>query len=239
VIDPVDPRRLYVVDSTAALHVSGDRGATWTRVLEPSATLGLYPRSLRIGPESVTTLYASGPQGVVRLAAPADLPDTRQSMVEFYNASLDHYFMSADAAEIARLDAGLLVGWQRTGQAFTVLRSGAPAASGAFPVCRFYGRPEKGLDSHFFSASIDECTAVEQRFADAWLLETTAAFAIGLPNVVDGSCPTGRAPVFRLYNGRADVNHRYTTSTQVRDEMIARGWLAEGYGAAGVVMCTP
>ena len=46
-------------------------------------------------------------------------------------------------------------------------------------------------------------------------------------------------PVYRLYNNRADVNHRYTTSLSIRSDMIAKGYIREGYGPLGVVMCAP
>jgi hypothetical protein len=45
--------------------------------------------------------------------------------------------------------------------------------------------------------------------------------------------------VYRLYNGRADANHRYTTGARVRSDMVAAGWISEGYGMAGVAMCSP
>jgi len=44
-------------------------------------------------------------------------------------------------------------------------------------------------------------------------------------------------PVYRLFNGKADVNHRYTVSFAIREEMIAQAWTPEGYGSIGVAMC--
>ena len=40
-----------------------------------------------------------------------------------------------------------------------------------------------------------------------------------------------------LWNGRVDSKHRYTTSTALRAQMIARNFIAEGYGTLGVAMC--
>ena len=76
--------------------------------------------------------------------------------VEFYNQSLDHYFLTHIATEIALLDEGVTIkGWVRTGQSFKVY----PAArSDSSPVCRFYIPPDKG-NSHFYGRGTVECGA--------------------------------------------------------------------------------
>jgi len=33
--------------------------------------------------------------------------------------------------------------------------------------------------------------------------------------------------------------HRYTTSLSVRSQMLAQGWISEGYGDNSVIMCAP
>jgi hypothetical protein len=55
------------------------------------------------------------------------------------------------------------------------------------------------------------------------------------------SIPLGSIPVYRAWNNRADSNHRYTTSLAVEEAMIAKGYLAEGYGpsATPTAMCSP
>jgi hypothetical protein len=65
-------------------------------------------------------------------------------------------------------------------------------------------------------------------------------FNVISPAVSDGSCPAGTIPVYRLYNnGQGGApNHRFTTDFTVRQQMLARGYLAEGYGI-GVSMCAP
>ena len=153
-------------------------------------------------------------------------------IVEFYSASLDHYFMTADAAEIAKLDAGQTSGWQRTGEAMKVTAS--PYES-AVPVCRFYLPPGSG-DSHFYSASAVECDDVHARFP-AFVRESDSVFAATLPDLATGTCAAGLA-VYRLWNARADTNHRYTANAAIKASMIARGYIAEGCGADGVAFCT-
>jgi hypothetical protein len=159
--------------------------------------------------------------------------------IEFYRAAADHYFLSSDPAEIAKLDTGYFAGWTRTGQAFSVYAATDSALPNHSPVCRFYGRPEAHLDSHFYSASPAECQAVVDRFGSAWILESADVFAVALPDPVDGTCPGGLLSVYRIYNDRADVNHRYTTSLAIQAQMIAQGWIAEGYGPRAVAMCVP
>jgi len=170
------------------------------------------------------------------------LPDgARAAAIEYYNPQRDHYFMTVDAAEIAALDAGIIQGWIRTRAEFPVLVAepdAYAAQAGLSPVCRYYGRPEFGLDTHFFSVFSDECAAVIANWPDQWIRETSNAFQVIRPYISDGACPPGTSPVYRVYNNRYDVNHRYTTSLGVRQQMIDKGWVPEGYGPVGVAMCT-
>ncbi|TMH01092.1 MAG: hypothetical protein E6H69_08290 [Betaproteobacteria bacterium] len=62
-------------------------------------------------------------------------------------------------------------------------------------------------------------------------------FTVDAPDPADGTCPSAALPIYRLYNNRADTNHRYTTSLAVRAQMMNAGWIAEGYGALAVAMC--
>lgn len=43
--------------------------------------------------------------------------------------------------------------------------------------------------------------------------------------------------MYRLWNQRVDSNHRDTTSTAIKAQMVAAGYLAEGYGPDDVAMC--
>ena len=152
-------------------------------------------------------------------------------LVEFHHAGLDHYFMSALAGEIARLDAGTQAGWRRTGHSMSVF---AAASADTRPVCRYYLPPAFG-DSHFYSASPAECADVGQRFP-AFVLESDAVFHAVVPDAA-GACAPHTLPVYRLWNQRSDANHRYTTDPAIRAHMIAGGAIAEGQGPDGVAMC--
>jgi hypothetical protein len=43
----------------------------------------------------------------------------------------------------------------------------------------------------------------------------------------DYFCTDTHRPLHRLYNNRADANHRYTVSPAIRDAMIAKGWILD------------
>jgi BNR repeat-like domain len=50
--------------------------------------------------------------------------------------------------------------------------------------------------------------------------------------------PGRDVPVYRMWDARAaDTNHRYTTNAAIRAQMVAKGWVAEGYGPDQIIMC--
>src|SRR5262245_21560060 len=104
-------------------------------------------------------------------------PLTTVEVIEYYDAGLDHYFITADPVEIYILDAGILQGWVRTGYEFPAYSTDSVGA-GWSPVCRLYGLTASGLDSHFYSASPAECAAVLARFASSWVLESSDVFQV-------------------------------------------------------------
>jgi hypothetical protein len=154
------------------------------------------------------------------------------TVVEFYNAALDHYFITYVADEIAKLDNGTFKGWTRTGQTF---KAYATIQAGTSAVCRIYIPPGKG-DGHFFGRDTNECDGTMAK-NPTFILESSAFLHLYPPAL--GACAGGQVPVYRVYSNRADANHRYTTSRAIRDQMVSKGWLAEGDGADIVVMCAP
>jgi hypothetical protein len=153
--------------------------------------------------------------------------------IEYYNAALDHYFMTSLAPEIAALDSGAIAGWMRTGQSFNAYA--APVVD-ADPVCRFYLPAPR--DSHFFTASPVECGYLTSLYP-TFVLESPNAFYIPSPDATTGACPGGTTPVYRLYNNRPDTDHRFTTDLAIKAQMVAKGYIPEGYGPDAVIMCAP
>jgi len=159
--------------------------------------------------------------------------------VEYFNAGLGHYFMTADAAEIDVMDSGRMFGWQRTGMSFNVVDAAADTSGMAAAVCRYYGSPAFGLDTHFYSGSADQCAAVMRLWPDRWVLESSDVFQMYMPDAITGTCPAGTLPVYRAWNQRPDTNHRYTMDARVQATMMQHGFAAEGYGTPPVAMCSP
>ena len=151
-------------------------------------------------------------------------------LVEYYHKDFDHYFVTRYANEIQALDAGVHKGWSRTGLTIQTVDGTTGTGANSIAVCRFYGNPARGLDSHFYSATKAECDAVKQKWPEDWLLESDDAFRVHAVDPNTGICPSSTKPVYRLYNKRSDINHRYTTDPAVFDSMIAKGYTPEGFG---------
>ncbi len=162
-------------------------------------------------------------------------PGGQVAATEFYNKTLNHYFLSTNPVEIDNLDSGRTVGWDRTGLRF--LAFNAPTA-GANPVCRFYRAPAYG-DSHFYSASPTECANTAAAHPVDWVYESPNVFYAYLPNTITGACPAATTPVYRFFNVNT-TNHRYTAELTMRNTLATTpGWVAEGYGPGPYfpVMC--
>lgn len=234
-VDHLRPSRLYLVGTDGSVSRSDDRGGQW-QSLSPAQPAGFYLSGARLAPLAGKAIYAGSYRGILKMTLDSVTSSVPMPLVEYYRADLGHYLMTAEPAEIAKLDTagGPFV---RTGHSFAVWPPSA-GEDDAASVCRFYGRPEAHLDSHFFSASPTECAEVTARFSASWILESSRAFALNLPNAL-GECRAGTRAVYRLFNNRGDVNHRYTASASVRDGMVGAGWVREGYGPASVAMCSP
>lgn len=187
------------------------------------------------------SLFAPAYQsGLKHWLSPSDTPvaDGR-SVVEFYNPDLNHYFITADAAEQNFVDSGAVGRWLRTGQSFK--------AGGSVAACRFYGNTAAnpatgsiyGPNSHFYTVDQEGCNQLISIFnpnTPSWKFESYDFFST--PPDSNGNCPAGALAVHRLYNngfakGKAS-NHRFITDTSLVAPMIKEGWLYEG-----VDMCAP
>lgn len=160
------------------------------------------------------------------------------AVVEYRHSVFDHYFITPVADEIAKLDARVppFENWSRTGRTFRAYESTATAGSVA--ICRFFNDSFAPKSSHFYAPIGLGCESTLANFPD-WRLEDDKLFAVKLPDTT-GACPAGAVPVYRLYNrGQGGApNHRFVTSLADRQEMLDKGYVAEGSGI-GVGMCVP
>jgi uncharacterized delta-60 repeat protein len=153
--------------------------------------------------------------------------ETTTPVIEFFNTTLNHYFITADPAEAMSIDAGGSgPGWRRTGKQF---KSGGPSR-----VCRNRGSSDldpvtgqrRGPNSHVYSIEAAECLQI--RADPGWLFESYD-FS-GWPRL-SSNCPAGTTGVYRAYNGRFaqnDSNHRYAVEVDLYNAMLAQGWTGEG-----------
>jgi len=174
------------------------------------------------------TAVAGGAADERRIDYTAPLPASgdERVVVEFHHEGFDHYFVTADPAEIAGLDTGA-GGWARTGLAFKAIDA---AATAGLPNCRFFGI-FGSVSTHFYTIDADECATV---MADpAWTFENYA-FRATMPAAED--CPADRMRVVRVFNAfrGGALNHRYTTSASEAAALAGEGWVVEG-----AVFCTP
>lgn len=225
----------FAVSGSTCSSVSAASSCTFDITFVPAAT------GVRSGTITVTSTGAGSPQAIVvsgnglaGSGGPAPPTDANVvTAVEYYHAAFDHYFITSIPDEIGKLDSGVFVGWQRTGKQFNVYRA---AGGNLNAVCRFFSTAFDPKSSHFYTPDAGECTTVKAN--KDWQFEAEV-FYTRSPGL-DGTCPAGTNPVYRLYNDGqgAAPNHRYTADFATRAQMLLKGWMAEGYGV-GVIMCAP
>ena len=151
--------------------------------------------------------------------------DQTGTFVEFYHAGLDHYFYTADAREIAAIEAGRVGPWRRTGESFHAIVDRGYVYDRTQQVgYRFTGTPDIGPSTHVFTVDREECHKLAQD--PQWLFEGLPIAAS--PLTFDGTCPPREVPLYRVWKPFGISNHRFTTQPAVVDATVARGWIAEG-----------
>ena len=240
--EPLVPSAL-VLNGANPYDFRGASGASDCGIGRPVAagsacTLSLYFNPRAAGPRRAT-LVVDAPQlaalAFLTLAGDgAPVPDGAPTVdvVEFHNSADGQYFITADSREIGLLDSGGLgPDWSRTGASF---RAWPPDASPGDvpPVCRFFGTPGLGPNSHFYTAYANECAIVRN---DPHWIEEGVTFRARLPSA--GVCAASDVTVQRLW-WRGDTatasRHRYVTDRETADAMRAAGWVLEG-----PVFCAP
>ncbi len=158
---------------------------------------------------------------------------TAVTVIEYYNRTLDAYFITGRGNEQEILDR--VVDFQRTGMSFSAVSAGTAPAS-LSQICRYYvNTTEPFTNSHFYGVKDTDCVLIANA-KPAGFSNEGFDFATALPGAggCPASAPTAVYRTFRLAASGKSSNHRYTTSTSIRDSMIARGWVSEG-----IAFCAP
>jgi serine protease len=247
---PGNPVYEYAVGTSfSAPYVAGTASLMLARnpLLTPGRLLGILQGTARDFPLG-TSCRAGNLCGAGMLDAglalastvPGDLtpPPGTATVVEYYDPALDHYFITAQPAEVAYVDTYMRDVFQRTGFIFYAYLDPFTAPPSARPVCRFYAGAEVRINSHYFTANPTECQFVLTNWAGTWNLESAATFYIQVPDS-DGNCADNTIPVYRFFDNRRDANHRYTVDLSVRRGMINKAWVPEGSGPNAAVFCSP
>ena len=150
-------------------------------------------------------------------------------VVEYYNVSLDSYFITGRANEQASLDS-FPASFSRTGASFGAI-SAESATTDLEQICRFYvSTPAPNYTStHFYGTARSDCPLILQMNPAGFSYEGND-FAAKLPTGV--ACPVSH-PVkvyraFRPQTTQKSSNHRYTMSLATHGKMVAQGWADEG-----------
>ena len=178
---------------------------------------------MRINSAAFAIFGAAAFQTVAQVAHAAEPAAT---IVEFFNAPANKYFISANPADWALLDQYANIGWKRTGVTFSAFAQGQDAA--ALPVCRFFA---PSVASHFFSVNKTDCDTLA---ATAGFVNEGIAWYALPPS--SGSCAPGTTNLYRTFNNGSNgpANHRYFT-----DYSFYQSYASKGYALEGLTMCLP
>jgi serine protease len=228
-----------MVSGTAAMMLARDPLLTGGRILDViTGTARYFPNGSQCTTANLCGAGMLDAGAAVGSIIPGGSPPPGTTpVIEYYRSDLDHYFITADPAEIAYVDTSLAGIFKRTGLYFYAYLDPSLAPPSARAVCRFYASAAVQINSHWYSASLDECITVLLNWPGIWNLETAQAFWVQVPDA-NGNCPANTLPVYRFFNNRRDANHRYTVDLSVRRAMENRAWAPEGTGPNSVAFCS-
>ncbi len=222
----------FALGSNGCATVQANTACAFDFTFKPAAA-GARSATITITSDGLSSPQTLAVSGTGTTGVPP--PPTTVDVIEYYHAEFGHYFITYLPDEIAKLDNGTFKGWARTGRQFRAWTTQADAEM--VPVCRFFTVAFAPKSSHFYTPFAPECTIVKTN--NVWTFEGEVFFTKQAS--VDGVCPADTVPVYRMYNnGQSGApNHRYTTDMTVRTKMLAEGWIPEGAGTIGVIMCSP
>ena len=178
--------------------------------------------------------FSNDNSGVVEsFRASADAPAAMPA-IEYHHAAFDHYFITSIADEITKLDNGTFAGWTRTGESFNVYRDAAAGMLRCAASSARRSRPRARTSTRRSRRSAPRASKPATGNSKA------VVFAISMPTPPAIARPGRSRSIACTTTARA---RRPITATRrasaVRSQMLAQGWMPEGYGPLGVIMCSP
>lgn len=167
-------------------------------------------------------------QFVSALALVAALNVSAQSLtvIEYYNKTLDAYFITGRVNEQTALDG--VADFQRTGMTFAATAV-ATAPSTLTKICRFYiTLTTPYVSSHFYGRQGVDCETIRAQNVPGFTWEDYD-FATQQPTAA--ACPAGTTTIFRGFRAAAGgktSNHRYSASQVTYDSAANAGYVGEG-----------
>jgi len=158
------------------------------------------------------------------------------TVVEYYNRTLNAYFITGRAAEQQMLDQ--VADFARTGMSFQAHSTDdvQPASIG---ICRFYvSIASPFTNSHFYGRQQVDCEPLAE---SAYAGFNWEGYDFRVPGTEgDGTCPAGATPVYRSFRLGSDgvtSNHRFTVTIRNYEAAASEGYVREGqvFCASGVI----
>ena len=147
------------------------------------------------------------------------------TVVEFYNRTLDAYFITGRTGEQQSLDSQ--ADFRRTGMTFNAVAA-TGATTNTTRICRFYiNLTSPPTSTHFYGREGVDCVQIGLQNLPGFSYEGFD-FAIAQPQ--GGVCPTGTKAVYRGFRtaaGGKTANHRYTTSPETYYAAQSQGYVGE------------
>ena len=158
------------------------------------------------------------------------------TVIEYFNAALDAYFITGRANEQTLLDAA--AGFRRTGVSFQAADTSTGSAA-LSRICRFYvATTNPFTSSHFYGKEGPDCEGLRAQNVPGFSWEGYD-FSTVKPDT-SNVCPVGNVPLYRGFragvNGKTS-NHRYYPSAALCEAGAAAGYVCEGQtfcGGSGV-----
>ncbi len=147
------------------------------------------------------------------------------TVVEYYNKTLDAYFVTGRSGEQTALDG--VADFQRTGMTFQATAV-AGAATNQTKICRFYiSISNPYVSSHFYGRQGVDCESIRAQNLAGFTYEDYD-FATQQP--ASGVCTTGTTAIYRGFRAAAGgktSNHRYSASQATYNAAIQKGYVGE------------